>query len=107
MDELPHDADLPSEPRPTGDGLEDFDIDELDPYDGPAVLELLPAVDVANGQAVRLVQGAAGSETSYGDPLDAALVDDSQRYHGVTPVEPEIADQPAWRDVLVVTFRRA
>ncbi len=36
-------------------------------------LELLPAVDVADGQAVRLVQGEAGSETSYGDPLAAAL----------------------------------
>lgn len=36
-------------------------------------LVLLPAVDVADGQAVRLVQGAAGSETVYGDPLDAAL----------------------------------
>jgi 1-(5-phosphoribosyl)-5-[(5-phosphoribosylamino)methylideneamino] imidazole-4-carboxamide isomerase/N-(5'phosphoribosyl)anthranilate isomerase len=36
-------------------------------------LLLLPAVDVADGQAVRLVQGAAGSETSYGDPLAAAL----------------------------------
>ena len=36
-------------------------------------LELLPAVDVAAGQAVRLVQGAAGSETSYGDPWAAAL----------------------------------
>ena len=36
-------------------------------------LTLLPAVDVADGQAVRLVQGAAGSETAYGDPLDAAL----------------------------------
>ncbi|WP_066582151.1 bifunctional 1-(5-phosphoribosyl)-5-((5-phosphoribosylamino)methylideneamino)imidazole-4-carboxamide isomerase/phosphoribosylanthranilate isomerase PriA [Cellulomonas timonensis] len=36
-------------------------------------LELLPAVDVAAGQAVRLVQGAAGSETGYGDPLAAAL----------------------------------
>lgn len=35
--------------------------------------ELLPAVDVADGQAVRLVQGAAGSETFYGSPLDAAL----------------------------------
>ncbi|RZS82886.1 1-(5-phosphoribosyl)-5-[(5-phosphoribosylamino)methylideneamino] imidazole-4-carboxamide isomerase [Motilibacter rhizosphaerae] len=41
--------------------------------DAPAPLVLLPAVDVAGGQAVRLVQGAAGSETSYGDPLDAAL----------------------------------
>lgn len=36
-------------------------------------LELLPAVDVADGQAVRLVQGEAGTETSYGAPLDAAL----------------------------------
>jgi phosphoribosylanthranilate isomerase len=36
-------------------------------------LVLLPAVDVAQGRAVRLVQGAAGSETSYGDPLAAAL----------------------------------
>jgi 1-(5-phosphoribosyl)-5-[(5-phosphoribosylamino)methylideneamino] imidazole-4-carboxamide isomerase/N-(5'phosphoribosyl)anthranilate isomerase len=36
-------------------------------------LELLPAVDVAGGQAVRLVQGEAGSETTYGDPLSAAL----------------------------------
>ncbi|HTU72255.1 MAG TPA: bifunctional 1-(5-phosphoribosyl)-5-((5-phosphoribosylamino)methylideneamino)imidazole-4-carboxamide isomerase/phosphoribosylanthranilate isomerase PriA [Trebonia sp.] len=36
-------------------------------------LVLLPAVDVADGQAVRLVQGAAGSETSYGDPVEAAL----------------------------------
>ena len=34
---------------------------------------ILPAVDVADGAAVRLVQGAAGTETSYGDPLQAAL----------------------------------
>lgn len=36
-------------------------------------LTLLPAVDVVDGQAVRLVQGEAGSETGYGSPLDAAL----------------------------------
>jgi 1-(5-phosphoribosyl)-5-[(5-phosphoribosylamino)methylideneamino] imidazole-4-carboxamide isomerase/N-(5'phosphoribosyl)anthranilate isomerase len=35
-------------------------------------LTLLPAVDVAGGQAVRLTQGAAGTETGYGDPVDAA-----------------------------------
>ena len=38
-----------------------------------SALVLLPAVDVADGQAVRLVQGEAGSETNYGDPLSAAL----------------------------------
>jgi 1-(5-phosphoribosyl)-5-[(5-phosphoribosylamino)methylideneamino] imidazole-4-carboxamide isomerase/N-(5'phosphoribosyl)anthranilate isomerase len=36
-------------------------------------LVLLPAVDVADGAAVRLVQGAAGTETTYGEPLEAAL----------------------------------
>jgi 1-(5-phosphoribosyl)-5-[(5-phosphoribosylamino)methylideneamino] imidazole-4-carboxamide isomerase/N-(5'phosphoribosyl)anthranilate isomerase len=36
-------------------------------------LELLPAVDVADGKAVRLVQGEAGTETDYGDPLAAAM----------------------------------
>jgi 1-(5-phosphoribosyl)-5-[(5-phosphoribosylamino)methylideneamino] imidazole-4-carboxamide isomerase/N-(5'phosphoribosyl)anthranilate isomerase len=36
-------------------------------------LILLPAVDVADGATVRLVQGEAGTETSYGDPLEAAL----------------------------------
>jgi 1-(5-phosphoribosyl)-5-[(5-phosphoribosylamino)methylideneamino] imidazole-4-carboxamide isomerase/N-(5'phosphoribosyl)anthranilate isomerase len=36
-------------------------------------LVLLPAVDVAGGRAVRLVQGEAGTETRYGAPLDAAL----------------------------------
>lgn len=35
--------------------------------------ELLPAVDVAAGQAVRLVQGQAGSGTVHGDPAEAAL----------------------------------
>ncbi|GAB3405768.1 MULTISPECIES: bifunctional 1-(5-phosphoribosyl)-5-((5-phosphoribosylamino)methylideneamino)imidazole-4-carboxamide isomerase/phosphoribosylanthranilate isomerase PriA [Schumannella] len=37
-------------------------------------LTLLPAVDVADGKAVRLTQGEAGSETDYGDPVEAAGV---------------------------------
>jgi phosphoribosyl isomerase A len=39
---------------------------------GPRLV-LLPAVDVAGGKAVRLTQGEAGTETNYGDPVDAAL----------------------------------
>ncbi len=38
-----------------------------------AKLILLPAVDVVEGRAVRLVQGQAGSETAYGSALDAAM----------------------------------
>ena len=40
------------------------------------------------------------------EPGDAALVDDSRMYHGVTAVRPLCADRPAYRDVLVVTFAR-
>ncbi len=39
-------------------------------------------------------------------PLDSALVDDSRLFHGVTAVEPLDPRRPAYRDVLVVTFRR-
>ena len=39
-------------------------------------------------------------------PLDSAFVDDSRVYHGVTPVVPVNPEQPAHRDVLVVTLRR-
>ena len=35
-------------------------------------LELLPAVDVRHGQAVQLVQGIAGTDKRFGDPLAAA-----------------------------------
>ena len=40
------------------------------------------------------------------DPFDTALVHDARVFHGVTPVEPLAPDLPAYRDVLVVTFRR-
>jgi len=39
-------------------------------------------------------------------PLDAAFVDDSRVYHGVTAVQPIDPSKPAYRDVLVLTFRR-
>ena len=45
----------------------------MSPFTESPILELLPAVDVVDGQAVRLVHGEAGSETGYGDALEAAL----------------------------------
>jgi hypothetical protein len=39
------------------------------------------------------------------EPFDAVLVDDNRVHHGVTAVSPIDTTQPAWRDVLVVTFR--
>lgn len=40
--------------------------------EGPE-LQLLPAIDMVDGKAVRLTQGEAGTETNYGSPVDAAL----------------------------------
>lgn len=39
-------------------------------------------------------------------PMDAALVNDHRVFHGVTPVQPLDPGEPAYRDVLVVTFRQ-
>ena len=50
---------------PLGENMNDFASE-------PELI-LLPAVDVSGGKAVRLTQGEAGSETHYGDPVDAAL----------------------------------
>ena len=42
-------------------------------YAAGVTFTLLPAVDVRDGKAVRLFQGRSGTETGYGDPLEAAL----------------------------------
>ena len=50
-------------------------------------------------------EGRALGSFTLATPLDAALVDDNRVMHGVTAVTPMDAGRPAWRDVLVVTFR--
>src|SRR5690606_9935879 len=45
---------------------------EMTEFNTSPALTLLPAVDVADGKAVRLTQGEAGTETNFGDPVDAA-----------------------------------
>jgi hypothetical protein len=52
------------------------------------------------------LKGRALGSFTLTDPLDAALVDDARVAHGVTPVTPLDPALPAYRDVLVVTFRR-
>jgi len=39
-------------------------------------------------------------------PMDSALLDDHRVFHGVTPVQPLDASQPAYRDVLVLAWRQ-
>ena len=62
-------------------------------------------IDSGTTTITDLAQSPLGSFTLT-EPFDAALVDDARAYHGVTPVVPVDPQAPAFRDVLVVTFRR-
>lgn len=53
------------------------------------------------------LEGRALGSFTLARPFDAALVDDTRVKHGVTAVRPIDPERPAYRDVLVVTFRSA
>ncbi len=71
------------------------------------VLVLLVARrNIASGTTtIHRPDGALLGRFTLAAPFDAALVDDARVCHGVTPVEAVDAAVPAYRDVLVVTFR--
>ena len=86
--------------RPTPEGMHRDGVDWV-------LVLLVNRVNIASGETS--IAGPAkqplGSFTLT-DPLDAAVTDDNRVYHGVTPVTPLNPTLPAYRDVLVVTFRR-
>ncbi len=62
--------------------------------------------NIASGSTtIHSPDGTLLDRFTLADPFDAALVDDHRCLHGVTPVEPLDSALPAFRDVLVVTFR--
>jgi len=63
-------------------------------------------VNIASGTTtIHAGDGTLLGSFTLAAPLDSALVDDAQVKHGVTPVTPIYRARPAYRDVLVVTFR--
>ena len=88
------------EGRPTPEGMHRDGVEWV-------LVLMVRRENVASGETTiyDLVKRPLGSFTLT-TPLDSALVDDSRVYHGVTPVVPLDPTQPAYRDVLVVTFRR-
>lgn len=63
--------------------------------------------NIASGTTtIHGLDGATLGAFTLTHPFDAALVDDARVFHGVTPVTPLDPAQPAFRDVLVVTFRK-
>jgi hypothetical protein len=88
------------EGRPTPEGMHRDGVDWV-------LVLLVSRVNIAEGETSigDLAYRPLGSFTLI-DPLDAAFTDDNRVFHGVTPVMPLDPARPAYRDVLVVTFRR-
>jgi hypothetical protein len=94
------------EARPGAEGLPTPEGMHRDGVDYVLVL-LVNRRNIASGTTAIL--GPGGNELgrfTLTRPFDAALVDDARVSHGVTPVRALDASAPAYRDVLVVTFRK-
>jgi hypothetical protein len=86
--------------RPTPEGIHRDGVDYV-------LVLLIDRRNIVSGTTT--VHRLAGDELgafTLAAPLDVALLDDSRVAHGVTPIEPVETDRPAYRDVLVVTWRR-
>lgn len=88
------------EGRPTPEGMHRDGVDWV-------LVLLVNRVNISEGETSigDLAKRALGSFTLT-DPFDSAVTDDNRVYHGVTPVSPLDPARPAYRDVLVVTFRQ-
>jgi hypothetical protein len=84
--------------RPTPEGLHRDGVDYV-------LVLLVDRRNIARGvTTIHSLDGRTLGQFTLTDPFDAALVDDARVAHGVTPVAPLDPEQPAYRDVLVVTF---
>src|SRR5262245_37168514 len=85
--------------RPTPEGLHRDGVDYV-------LVLLVNRRNIASGTtSIHALDGRVLGQFTLTDPFDAALVDDSRVAHGVTPVAAIDSSQPAYRDVLVVTFK--
>ena len=86
--------------RPTPEGVHRDGVDY-------ALVLLINRTNIKSGTTtVHDLHGRQLGSFTLTSPLDAAIVDDARVKHGVTAVEPIDPSRPAYRDVLVVTFKR-
>ena len=86
--------------RPTPEGIHRDGVDYV-------LVLLIDRRNIASGTTtVHRLSGEELGAFTLTEPLDAALLDDSKVAHGVTPIEPVDPTRPAYRDVLVVTWRK-
>jgi len=87
--------------RPTPEGMHRDGVDYV-------LVLLIRRENILSGvTSIHDSEGRTLGSFTLAEPLAAALVDDHRVMHGVTAVEPEDPSRPAFRDVLVVTFRDA
>ncbi len=85
--------------QPTPEGLHRDGVDYV-------LVLLVDRQNIASGTTtVHALNGDELGAFTLAVPLDAALLDDARVAHGVTPIEPVDPGLPAYRDVLVVTWR--
>jgi hypothetical protein len=83
---------------PTPEGLHRDGVDYV-------LVLLISRRNIASGTTgIHALDGRPLGRFTLTDPFDAALVDDRRVSHGVTAVEAIKPDEPAYRDVVVVTF---
>jgi hypothetical protein len=89
--------DEPGQPTPEGVHRDGVDF---------VLVLLIARRNIASGTTtIHASEGGLLGSFTLTKPLDAALVDDARVFHGVTPVQPLDPALPAYRDVLVVTFK--
>jgi len=87
--------------KPTPEGMHRDGVDW-------AFVTLVARTGVAGGvTAIGDAEGRALGSFTLSEPLDSVFLDDRRVRHGVTPIQILDRDRPAYRDVLVLTFRRA
>ncbi len=85
--------------QPTPEGIHRDGVDYV-------IVMLVSRVNIESGTTtVHALDGRELGSFTLAAPCDAALVDDSRVMHGVTAVRPIDGGRPAWRDVIVVTYR--
>lgn len=86
--------------RPTPEGAHRDGVD--------LVVVLLVGRHAIRGGETRVFDAAGpkGVRFTLTQPWSALLLDDARVIHESTPIQPEHADQPGWRDTLVLTYRR-
>jgi hypothetical protein len=92
-------TDAAGEPTPEGSHRDGVDY---------VMVLLVNRQNIASGTTtIHAPDGQLLGNFTLTQPLDTALIHDPRVFHGVTPVMPLTPDEPAFRDVLVVTFRAA